>query len=249
MVKDDPDYTKPEYNQKSFHCPYCGIFSSQKWSNFYSVNRINNDDVQHFMSSSYEFIKAIHDRHTVSSNVAQSIITLGCSMFKNFRPTHYYAANCQNCNSYSIWVNENMIYPPMIAAPPAHNDMPENIKEVYEEARLIFAHSPRATAALLRVTLQKLTEYFEEKEGCLYTRIQKLVQKGLPEAIIKTLPTMGIVISEDSENIGAIDLDGNDDSNLAFKLFRLVNFIIRETITKPKEIDSMFNASFQDISD
>jgi len=50
-----------------------------------------------------------------------------------------------------------MIHPRKLTAPIPHSDMPDDVKEIYEEARNISDISPRAAAALLRVALEKLT--------------------------------------------------------------------------------------------
>ncbi|MBQ7074264.1 hypothetical protein IJM86_04305 [bacterium] len=50
-----------------------------------------------------------------------------------------------------------MIRPNVSPAPLPNEDMPSDVKEIYEEARQVSAFSPRAAAALLRVSLEKLT--------------------------------------------------------------------------------------------
>jgi len=52
-----------------------------------------------------------------------------------------------------------MVFPNRITVELAHIDMPEEVKEIYNEAREVSNISPRAAAALLRVALEKLTEY------------------------------------------------------------------------------------------
>lgn len=51
-----------------------------------------------------------------------------------------------------------MIFPSGSNIPMPHTDMPESVKEIYNEAREIASNSPRAAAALLRLALEKLTE-------------------------------------------------------------------------------------------
>ena len=50
-----------------------------------------------------------------------------------------------------------MIFPSGSTIPMAHTDMPESVKEIYDEAREIAGQSPRAAAALLRLALEKIT--------------------------------------------------------------------------------------------
>lgn len=74
-------------------------------------------------------------------------------------------ASCGSCHKYSIWFDKKMIYPKKLTAPLAHAEMPDSVKKLYEEARQISNDSPRSAAALLRVTLEKLTEELGEKKG------------------------------------------------------------------------------------
>jgi len=52
-----------------------------------------------------------------------------------------------------------MIRPNVSNAPLPHEDMPDDVKEIYEEARQVSVFSQRAAAALLRVSLEKLTAF------------------------------------------------------------------------------------------
>lgn len=66
----------------------------------------------------------------------------------------------------SIWVHEVMILPDQTIAPPPNEDLPENCIEDYEEARSVFSRSPKSSAALLRLVLQKLMGHLlEESTG------------------------------------------------------------------------------------
>lgn len=70
---------------------------------------------------------------------------------------------CQNCEKYSLWVNEKMLYPVSSIAPLSTEDMPENVKEEFLEARNVVNASPRSAAALLRLALQKLMVHLGER--------------------------------------------------------------------------------------
>ncbi|MBB1578956.1 MAG: DUF4145 domain-containing protein [candidate division SR1 bacterium] len=120
-------------------------------------------------------------------------------------------------------------------------DMPDAVKELYNEAREIAGKSPRAAAALLRVALEKLTEELGETTGNLNTRIRNLQKQGLSEKVIKSLDILRITANEGGSHAGQIDLTGADNSDVVIKLFKLLNFIVEKTITENNEIDELFD--------
>ncbi len=146
---------------------------------------------------------------------------------------------CQYCKEYSVWLGEKMIFPQAFTAPLPDEDMPDDVKKIYEEARGVADISPRAAAALLRVALEKLTARLGEKEGTLNDRIKKLNQKGLPEKVIQSLDTVRILANEGGAHAGVIDLTGEDNKAIVNGLFFLVNFIVEKTISDPKKVDEM----------
>jgi hypothetical protein len=132
-----------------------------------------------------------------------------------------------------------MIHPSEGPAPPPHLDLPKDIKQDYEEARAIVSRSPRSAAALLRLAIEKLTNTIlrENKDDKLDTKIELLVKEmGLRSEIRKALHIVR-VIGNNAVHPGQIDL--RDDIEVAVKLFNLVNRIVQETVTEPKEIDSI----------
>ncbi|MEM2995307.1 MAG: hypothetical protein QXI91_04750 [Candidatus Bathyarchaeia archaeon] len=44
---------------------------------------------------------------------------------------------CARCGKYALWIDEKMVYPVSSVAPLPVEDMPENVKEDYVEARNI----------------------------------------------------------------------------------------------------------------
>lgn len=148
---------------------------------------------------------------------------------------------CECCKDFSIRKWEDMIYPFMSIAPLPHEDMPNDVKELYEEASNISSLSPRAAAALLRVCLEKLTIHLWESEWNLNTRIWNLQKKWLPEKVIKWLDILRINANEWWSHAWLIDLTWKDNQEIVWKLFWLVNYIVEKVITENKEIDLMFD--------
>lgn len=149
-------------------------------------------------------------------------------------------AFCQNCKEYNLWKEEKMIFPKKLTAPIPHMDMPNSVKELYEEARNISNDSPRAGAALLRVSLEKLTEELGETQGTLSIRIGNLNKKGLPQKVIQSLDAVRIFANEGGSHAGEIDLTGEDNKEIVNSLFKLVNFIVEKTISENKQIDDIY---------
>jgi hypothetical protein len=146
-------------------------------------------------------------------------------------------ALCRRCKKYSVWQNEKIIYPVFSIAPMPSDDMPEDTKADYLEARLIVNYSPRAACALLRLGLQKLMINLGEKGRDLNTDIKELVAKGLPPRIQKALDSVR-VIGNEAVHPGELDL--KDDAETATAIFSLLNMIVDVMITQPKEVDNLY---------
>jgi len=146
---------------------------------------------------------------------------------------------CDNCNEYSLWLGDKMVYPLKSSAPLPSPDMPNVVLGDYNEARNVLEQSPRAAAALLRLSIQKLCSVLGESGENLNDDIASLVAKGLPERIQKALDTVR-VIGNNAVHPGTIDL--NDNPSIAMSLFELVNMIIDIMITQPKEINELYDS-------
>ena len=131
-----------------------------------------------------------------------------------------------------------MIIPSSGNAPLPNNDLPEDIKKDFEEARSIVNSSPRGAAALLRLCIQKLCKDLGEKGENINDDISNLVKKGLPIKIQKSLDIVR-VIGNNSVHPGVIDI--KDDQETANKLFHLINLIVDVMISQPKEIDKIYD--------
>ena len=144
---------------------------------------------------------------------------------------------CQCCGKKIIWCDEDYIYPDIVAEEVNH-DMPESVKQLYNEAGLIYNKSPRAACALLRLAIDRLCNELGETDRDITRNIGALVKKGLPETVQKALDVVRVVGNK-AVHPGQIDFDV-DDKATVIMLMRLVNIIVERMITEPNEIASLY---------
>ncbi len=149
---------------------------------------------------------------------------------------------CGFCNKYTIWVDRKMIHPVINGAPLPHPDMPDQIKEIYEEARGITSKSARSSCALLRVALENLVDLIIGKNNkSLNENIGQLVKQGrLPERIQKSMDILRIT-ADAMLHPNVIDLENNDTYEIAIGMFDLLNIVTSILISEPKKIDEFYD--------
>lgn len=146
-------------------------------------------------------------------------------------------STCQRCKDYSLWVENNMIYPINTIAPLPEENMPDDVEADFLEARNVVNSSPRAAAALLRLGIQKLMVHLEEDGKNINDNIGNLVKKGLPVGVQQALDTVRVV-GNNAVHPGELDL--KDDIDTTLTLFKLVNMIVRVMISQPEEIKAIY---------
>ena len=130
-----------------------------------------------------------------------------------------------------------MHFPIASSAPPPNAEMPENVKTLYVEASDVVDRSPRAAAALLRLSIQVLCKELGEPGENINTDIGSLVKKGLPSRVQQSLDIVRIT-GNNAVHPGEINVDEPDVTE---NLFKLLNVIVEYTISMPKNIDGVFN--------
>ena len=146
---------------------------------------------------------------------------------------------CDRCKGNTIWYGESIIFPHASIVEPANIDLPAEIIDDYNEAAQVLNLSPRSSAALLRLSIQKLCKHLGEPGKDINTDIKNLVTKGLPPKVQQALDSVR-VIGNEAVHPGELNL--NDNREIANKLFKLVNFIATKLISEPKEIDELYNS-------
>ena len=149
---------------------------------------------------------------------------------------------CPACNKTALWLvnseKELLLFPDVPTSTPEPNtDMPEDIKQIYLEACKVLNYSPRASAALSRLAIDKLTMSFSKK-NTLNDRIKDMASTDLPEKIIKSLNIVRVV-GNNAVHPGKIDL--TDDESLASSLLELINIIVEKCISEPKKVNDIYN--------
>ncbi|MGA1989343.1 MAG: DUF4145 domain-containing protein [Candidatus Sulfotelmatobacter sp.] len=144
---------------------------------------------------------------------------------------------CVHCGKYSYWIEDKLRFPDVTGAPMPHPDTPDAIKEDYEEARSVFARSPRSSAALLRLTIQKICVHLGLPGKNLNDDIGELVNAGLPLEIQQSLDIVRVV---GNNQVHPGTLDVRDDPETATHLFDLINLIVEDRIARPNKIKALY---------
>lgn len=202
------DYVPPAVEADSFNCPFCDSYAQMQW---YRVG-LRNSGVHFFVDE-------------------------------------WLYCRCVKCDEYSVWktvidngfVSEDdseMVYPIMVTSPKPNEDMPDDIRAIYEEARQVEPYSKRAAAALLRLCAEKLLHHLGNS-GSLNDIIGELVKKGLPERIKNGLDIVRVTGNDAIHAVSEMRVDEKPE-HVAF-LFKLINLIVDNQITEPKDIQAAFN--------
>ena len=149
---------------------------------------------------------------------------------------------CVKCKDYLLWYDKKIVFPIVNNAPPAHPDMPDDVKTIYNEAKSIVS-GLRASAALLCTAVELLIDIVVGKnKNTLSHNIGRLVQnRDLPEQVQKSLDYLR-VIGDHELHPGVIEMEELDENDFqhTISLFELLNLIVEELIARPKKINEYY---------
>lgn len=144
---------------------------------------------------------------------------------------------CQCCGRKILWIDDTYIYPDIVSEE-ANPDMPNSVKQLYNEAALISNKSPRAACALLRLAVDKLCLELGETDRDINKNIGALVKRGLSQYVQQALDIVRVVGNK-AVHPGQIAFDV-DDYATATMLMHLLNMIVTRMISEPNEINCLY---------
>ena len=156
------------------------------------------------------------------------------------------AATCGRCDGCSIWRADRMVFPQGGPAPLPHDQMPQDAKALYEEAREVVGISRRAGTALARASLERLLRTLDPEAGNvnLATRIDRMAPR-LPEPLKQMLTVIRVAGN------GSLHVDDEPDDVLVLVLdpgavevvelvFESINDLVEELIAKPDKVAKLY---------
>ncbi|MCS1408356.1 MAG: hypothetical protein M2R45_01531 [Verrucomicrobia subdivision 3 bacterium] len=146
----------PRLNAEAFRCPHCNIFAQQRWVKPYDLHDITIHTLSNLLLD-YRRKIDIRKQATIEDFLSLAQTELLRYLDSNYIiPDNFSFAKCIRCHKYSLWLNSDMIYPASTPFPAPNEDFNDDIKELCCEAAVIFNASPRASAAMMRLCVEKI---------------------------------------------------------------------------------------------
>lgn len=183
----------PDLHKRSFRCPHCRAFSGHSWNKLFA-GPVGSEGVPY----SAEMVATL----AALPHLPPNLRTYAKSMLDNNLPflftpgsiTHAQElvnsalSTCAACGKSSFWIAGSIIFPEIAPRSRAPAEVPREIASDFNEAAIVLAHSPKASAALSRRCLQALLrdKGFAQKD--LANAIQALLDsKTLPSSLAENV--------------------------------------------------------------
>jgi hypothetical protein len=194
----------PQLGLASFSCPHCGTLTHQTWYQIYLEACEKGKAIK---ASVYEetwlkHAQAIQDVPTRQRAVnfvkrleknAVTYEVLESRRYLNIELVNAWNSKCFTCGAFTFWVLDEIVYPIKNAEIVAQENMPTDVRDVFDEAASIVDRSARGAAALLRLAIQKLMPHLDQPGKNLNADIAALVQKGLGTDLAKAMDVLRVV--------------------------------------------------------
>lgn len=242
----------PSIDLQAFSCPHCGALADQRWWECYATQLGGASPLPTWLDTSkieatIKGTRSDDEKRPMLLNFLKRAQKMDAGepffhrrnqMYADRAVDSLHVSACFSCKELAIWVGKRMVYPAtQLQGPHPNEDLPEDIKADFQEARRIVGESPRGAAALLRLCVQKLCKALGESGDDINKDIGALVKKGLSPLVQKALDTVR-VIGNESVHPGTIDLRDNHETAIA--LFGLVNLIAEQQISNPKHVQALY---------
>ena len=226
----------PTFHSRSFCCPHCSVLAQQDWFDASGGAEVALRIISHIY---LDYRLGVKDYQQLAiRGFLEEIEKPFLRSLEGFIPGKLAVSTCAQCSEPAIWVDRQLVFPKTLSAQPPNQDLDSDIVVLYNEAASIITDSPRGAAALLRLALQKLLLQLGKGGQNINQDIRELVADGLSPKMQQALDLVR-VIGNHAVHPGEIDL--NDNREIAEKLFHILNFIADEMISKPKELEQLYN--------
>jgi hypothetical protein len=171
----------------AFNCPHCGALAHQTWFKGYVAAYKEGDYPTDVPDDFRANIRTWDCDDESKANLAEY-----CELKKAGRVftdsgenkfveplVNFDLTKCFSCREFSLWIVRRLIYPANDTNVRAHPDMPSDLVGDFEEAARISRISPRGSAALLRLCVQKLCMHLGGKGKDINADVALLVKNGL----------------------------------------------------------------------
>jgi hypothetical protein len=231
----------------SFSCPHCGAFADQHWLRMfargferdnepvvYTAEGFQNVDVDQLEKDDRKAFVALHKRFK-KNEVTYQYKQYGENC--NWEMVNAHLSMCHSCEAFAIWIKDKLMWPSHSLKIDPHPDIPADIKDDFIEAADIVERSPRGSAALSRLIVQKLMSHLGGEGKDINANIASLVKKGLEPEIQKALDIVRVT-GNNAVHPGEIVL--KEDPGTAIALLQLINIVVEKRIATQKRIEEMF---------
>ena len=219
----------PKLNDKSFKCLYCNITTTHSWNNHVVALSASNIDIWE-RSDHYEkkdVIKYVRGE-------------LYLSYEKNIVFDDVYVTVCHHCEKPTIWLDDNQTLKPILPSdnqyPSPSDKMPQEVKDVYNQAGSIADKSPRAANAMLRSAIEELMRIIVETPGDLNQMIEDAYKNNIITAHIKESLHSIRLLGNNALHPNQIRIEDDVDTN---DIFNIINHIVDVTLHHSEVIENI----------
>jgi hypothetical protein len=211
----------PRFEAASFACPRCNTLAQQDWGALEVYDEMSG---QWGQASDEPFGR-------VES------------------PARWSLSTCFACKHGSVWRRGELIYPANAKSGPAPAvDMPDLVRELFEEARAVTPLSRRAGAALARAALERLLRDLDPdaprgtKLDGFIARLRTRVSTPLLKLLtpLRHIGNQSLHVADAPDGLVALYLNSADDE-LVDLIFAAINSLVDELITRPRVVSELYD--------
>jgi len=210
----------------AFNCPNCGAFAKQTWFEL----SLQVPNTGQYLSTNDRIDRADRSLRGLPEPISS-----------------WAQAECAACHRFSTWRRSTLIYPRSNTLPLAHADMPEDVVDLYNEARDVAAVSKRAGAAMARATLEKLLRVLLENDKDqlidLIDQVEPLVDMSTADLLMYVRHVGNSALHVKDAPDAALVLVLDDGTEAAMNaLFETVNRLVEQLISRPAQTALLTNS-------